>query len=290
MTTAHDYLSLIGDWQDPLPTPHLEEHDGVLVVRDDLLGAGSKVRFLDYLIGHDPSNTDVREWVFGSCPATGYAQISLPVVCERYQKKAVLFMAQRDPSKFHPYQHRGLALGADYRWVPNGMLSVTQKRARDYANDDPVHRRVLPLGLEHPTVIASIIRVARSLPIVPDVVWTVGSSGTLSRGLQLAWPDAEVHVVSVGHTMTDHERGRAILHRSPYKFDKPVRPEDAPPFPSAPTYDAKAWRILLDWRHTRTVCEYIHTRTQTLTVPSSGREGALNILAHQKILLWNVGA
>lgn len=280
MTTADDYLSLIGDWHDPFSTPQLEMHDGIYVVRDDVLGAGSKVRFLDYLVGHAPEFASVREWVFGSCPATGYAQISLPVVCDRYGKKAVLFMAQRDPSKYHEYQHRGISLGAQYHWVPNGMLSVTQKRARDYANDDPQHRRVLPLGLEHPTVIASIIRVARSLPIIPDVVWSVGSSGTLSRGLQLAWPDAEVHVVSVGHTMSDRERGRAHLHLSPYKFDKPVRPEDAPPFPSAATYDAKAWRPLLTWRDEK----------RMPTVPSCGKDAAIAHRSSQKILLWNVGA
>ena len=279
--TADDYLSLIDDWRDPFPTPHIEQHDDIYVVRDDLLNAGSKVRFLDYLIGRDPSTSAIREWVFGSCPATGYAQISLPVLCARYDKTAVLFMAQRDPSKLHEYQKRGASLGAVYQWVPNGMLSVTQKRARDYANADPTTRQVLPLGLEHPTVIASIIRVARSLPLVPDVVWTVGSSGTLSRGLQLAWPDAEVHVVSVGHQMSERERGRAHVHLTPYKFDRPVRAEDAPPFPSAPTYDAKAWRPLLTWRD---------SRTTNLAMPSAGRSAAINMLTRQKILLWNVGA
>jgi hypothetical protein len=243
-----DLLPSIGDWTDPNPAPVLVEHEGVVVVRDDLLGAGSKLRFLDYLVGHDPSTREVREWVFGSCPATGYAQISLPTLCRRYGKEAVLFMAQRDMSKLHEYQQRGLAAGANYQWVPNGMLSVTQKRARDYAEADPVHRRVLPIGLEHPTVLASIVRVAQSLPIVPDIVWSVGSSGTLSRGLQLAWPNAEVHIVSVGHRMSDRERGRATVHLSPYKFDKPVKGADVPPFPSAPTYDAKAWSVLQRWR------------------------------------------
>jgi hypothetical protein len=93
-------------------------------------------------------------------------------------------------------------------------------------------------------VIGSFIKVARSLPLSPKEVWTVGSSGTLNRSLQLAWPDAEIHVVSVGHTMKEREIGRAIYHRSELKFDKPVKPEDAPPFPSAPTYDAKAWKFI----------------------------------------------
>ena len=242
--TAEPYLQSIGDWQDPNPEPVLELHEDVIVVRDDLLGAGSKIRFVDYLIGHDPSNLRVKEWVFGSCPATGYAQISLPVVCSKYDKKAVLFMAERKRENLHDYQLKGLSLGADYRWVPNGMLNVTQKRAKDYVAENPTERSLLPLGLEHKTVIGSAIKVARDLPLKPKEVWSVGSSGTLSRALQLAWPDAEIHVVSVGHTMSEREIGRAIYHRSELKFDRAVKPEDAPPFPSAPTYDAKAWKFV----------------------------------------------
>jgi len=87
---ADDYLKLLADWQDPNPAPVIEEYEGISVVRDDLLDYGSKIRFIDYFIGHAEENRNVEEWVFGSCPATGYAQISLPVVCAKYGKKAVL--------------------------------------------------------------------------------------------------------------------------------------------------------------------------------------------------------
>jgi hypothetical protein len=241
---ADDYLSLIGDWQDPNPAPVIETHEGIRVVRDDLLDYGSKIRSVDYLIGHDVFSRNVEEWVFGGCPATGYAQISLPYVANRYGKRVVLFMAKRSMDKLHPYQQRSLELGADIRWVPMGFLNVTKARARDYVAENPKTRRALPLGLEDPTVIASMIRVARSLDFTPSEVWSVGSSGTLSRSLQLAWPDAAVHVVSVGHQMQPHEIGRATHYRSPYKFDQAVPKHDAPPFPSAPTYDAKAWAFV----------------------------------------------
>ena len=244
------YLELIGDWQDPNPAPVIELHNNIHVVRDDLLQYGSKLRFVDYFIGHAPENKEVKEWVFGSCPATGYAQISLPVVCKRYGKKAVLFMAERSMDKLHPYQQRGIELGTEYHWVKMGMLNVTQAHAKKYTAEDPIHRRVLPLGLEHETVLASIIRVARNLPVKPKEIWSVGSSGTMNRGLQLAFPDAEVHVVQVGHTMKEREIGRAIHHISPYKFDKPVKIHEMPPFPSAPTYDAKAWQPMIDWYKT----------------------------------------
>ena len=142
--SAEELLELIKDWEDPNPKPVIEKHGKVFVVRDDLLDAGTKIRAIDFLIS---SEKDVEEWVFGSSPAHGYGQISLAHVCRKYGKKAVLFMAERSPEKYHAYQKKGIALGAEYHWVPNGMLVVTQKRARDYVSDSPNTRRLLPLGL-----------------------------------------------------------------------------------------------------------------------------------------------
>lgn len=262
-------IQTIDDWVDPNPTPVIQEiSPNVFVVRDDLLGYGSKARFIDYLIGHSPLFKDKKEIVFGSAPATGWAQISGPVVCKRYDKKFVCFMAARDPKRYTFEQKLGIQLGTEYHWVKDGMLNVTTARAREYAEADPINRAVLPIGLEHPTVIESIVKVARSLPIVPDIVWSVGSSGTLNRGLQLAWPEAEVHVVQVGHNMKPHEIGRAKLHKSSYKFDKPVKPNDAPPYPSVATYDAKVWRPFVDYYEHNVFGFY----------PDPGK----------KILLWNV--
>ena len=241
--TAEDYLELVKDWEDPWPDPIIEIHDGVHVVRDDLLNAGSKVRFVDYYIKTLPES--VKEIVFGNCPATGYAQISLPIVCKKYGKKAVLFMAERDLDNLHEYQIKGLCEGADYRWVKMGMLTVTKKRARDYVAENPQERVELPLGLEHPTVLGSIIKVARKhITWAPSEIWSVGSSGTINRGLQMAFPDISIHVVQTGHSMNEREIGRARHWKSPYKFDKPIKESEAPPFPSAPTYDAKAWPFI----------------------------------------------
>ena len=264
-TQEFDYRAVIPNWRDPFPAPVIEQHEGIYVVRDDLLNAGTKVRGADYLIGHCPNHRHITEWVYGSCPATGYAQISLPFLCNRYNKRAVIFMAARSMDKLHEYQRRGISLGAEYHWVKDGMLAVTQKRARDYVAESPTTRALLPIGLEHPTVFASFVVVARNLPVVPRTVWSIGSSGTLSRALQQAWPHAEVHVVSAGgHTMGERERGRAIFHPTKYKWNQAVKQSERPPFPSAPEYDAKAWRPMLEYYET-------HER-------------------REPILFWNVGA
>lgn len=260
MIYADYYLDLIGDWQDPNPAPVIVEHEGIHVVRDDMLEVGSKARAADFLV----RNATQTEIVYGSSPATGYAQMSLPYVASKYGKKAVIFMAERAMNKLHPYQQKAIALGADMRWVKMGMLAVTEKRAKDYVAENPADRLLVPIGIRHDTAIGCLIKVARSLPIEPREIWSVGSSGTLSRSLQLAFPNAAVHVVSVGHTMQPSDIGRAIYHRSPYKFDKPVKTEELPPFPSAPTYDAKGYIYMKEW----------HERHKP----------------NHPVLFWNVGA
>ena len=234
MPSLFDYD--LGDWKDPYPPPVMEEHEEFIIVRDDFLDGGSKMRFADYLIHNE---TEIDEWVYGSSPATGYAQISLSCLCRKYGKKSVIFMADRAKDKLHEYQLRAIDSGATMKWVPNGMLSVTEKRARDYVQEDPIKRRLLPIGFDHPSVIASVTRVARNMDVSPTEVWTVGSSGTLTRGLQQAWPDASFHCVSVGHK---GDYGRAKVYKCGIPFNRETKVK--PPFPSAPTYDAKAWEFM----------------------------------------------
>lgn len=257
----------LGGWHDPNPRPMIDTlPDGTWVVRDDLLPGGTKRRALDYLIGHDPQFTHITDWSYGSSPAHGYAQWALGLVCERYHKRVHLFMANRAAHTRHRLQTLGLASpAAVYHWVPNGMLSVTQKRARDFVSEDPATRALIPMGGNAESSVAALTHVCRQLPIpsAPDHIWTVMSSGTLSRALQTAFPTATVHAVTVGHHPSVEERGRAIVYRSPYAFSASVKAKDAPPYPSASEYDAKVWPFFREWR-----------------------------AAHptERVLIWNVGA
>ena len=71
--------------------------------------------------------------------------------------------------------------GGRIEWVKMGMLNVTLSKAEQYRRESPQTRRTLPLGLEHDWVLGSIVKVAQSLDVMPEVIWTVGSSGTLNR-------------------------------------------------------------------------------------------------------------
>ena len=235
---AKHYLSLVADWHDPHPAPEIETHEGFHVVRDDLLQYGSKMRFIDYMV----RTATEKEFVFGGSKKVGWGAISLAAVCKRYKKKAVFFMAKTSNPTWH--QQEVERLGGRIEWVANGMLNVTLARARAYAEADPKKRRLLPIGLEDPTVIGSIIKVAQGLSVNPKEVWTVASSGTLTRGLQLAFPKAKFFAVQTGHTLTEETAGRAEVLVSPYKYDKPVKAGDAPPYPSESFYDAKLWSFV----------------------------------------------
>lgn len=255
-------------WTDPHPLPEIQRlTDTTLVIRDDHLPGGTKRRALDYLIGHAPQHKLITEWVYGASPAWGYAQWALALTCQQYQKRAVLFVAARAVETRHRIQIAALDAGAQFEWVPNGMLSVTKKRAADYVNAAPLTRRLLPMGGDTPDAVAALVqtmrRVRANLPWLPTDVWSVISSGTLSRALQTTFPEATVHGVVVGHQPTAADAGRAMLYQSSYAFKTPIRSAEAPPYPSMPEYDAKLWPVFTTWRTTH---------------------------LESRVLIWNVGA
>ena len=80
------------DEHDPLaptaPFPVTIEHDGVLVVREDLFPGATKARFLGCMFeGAD-------EAVYAS-PAEGGAQVALATVARQLGKQATIFVARR---------------------------------------------------------------------------------------------------------------------------------------------------------------------------------------------------
>ena len=232
------------------PKVVIDKHEDIFVVREDLLEGGSKRRFIDRYV-REEIEKGAEEFVFGGAPATGYAPMSLTLQAKHYGANATFFMAKRSLDNLHEYQKKALEYGANIQWVNMGMLNVTLSRARKYYEEDTFKRRNFPLGLEDERVLEDIETLGREIREEWkgkfSEIWTVGSSGTLTRGLQRAFPELEVHVISVGHKMSEREIGRAKFYKSPYKFDKPIKPIEAPPFPSAPTYDAKAWPFLKEF-------------------------------------------
>jgi len=225
-----------------MKTPVVIQHEEFRVVRDDLLPGGTKVRLAKALFDAYP---DITEWCYGGGIAYGYAQIALAIACKQYGKDFTMWLAKR--KELHPYTKRAVAEGAKLIEVNMGMLSVTKARSREYAAKKD-YRMDIPMGLDIEPCLAELERVARELSLhfgaPPKEVWTVAASGTLTRGLQRAWPKAKFYAVQVGHKLTDAELGRAELIECPLKFQQKPKKEDLPPFPSALNYDAKLWQYV----------------------------------------------
>lgn len=208
--------------------PVVEERDGLLVVRDDLVPGGTKARVLPVLLDAH------REYVYAS-PVYGYAQIALAHVARAHGKRATVFCAQRRVR--HPRTAEAELAGARIIEVPHGYMSVVRARAREYCNVSGA--KLLPFGLDTEQVIEALADVARSLPVQPAEVWSVAGSGTLTRALQRAWPGARFFAVRVGAVPN---AGAAQVLQARERFEDPAR--HAPPFPSCANYDAKAWPFL----------------------------------------------
>jgi hypothetical protein len=215
-----------------IPAPVIAEHNGILVVRDDLLEGGSKVRVAWRLLGGSD------EWVFAG-PSQGYAQLALAIACELVGKRATFFTAARkEPA---PLTKQAMAHGLQVVFVPVGRINVVQARARAYC--ELTGARFIELGLKLPGMEDALYEEAAKLDVRPAEVWVTAGSGTLCRALARAWPDAAMNAVQVG--MAPHLPPGAKLWKAPEPFDKPATGE-LPPFPSAINYDAKAWRFVAE--------------------------------------------
>lgn len=208
--------------------PIIEEIDGILVVRDDLIPGGTKVRAITALMNGE------AEYVYAS-PASGYAQIALAIACADRGKQATIFTAKR--GEVHKRTAEAKARGAKIVQVAHGYLSNVQAKARDYAA--ATGARLLPFGFDSPEIREILARVARTLSVTPKEVWTVAGSGTLSRALQSAWPQARFYAVRIGRAP---DAGQAKVLDAPEAFEVDAR--KPPPFPSCSNYDAKAWRFI----------------------------------------------
>lgn len=214
-----------------MTAPIVREHDGVWVVRDDLLPGGTKARFMPVLF------EGVDEAVYAS-PAEGGAQTALATVAKDLGKRATIFVAAR--AKLHPRTLEAARLGAEVVPVRPGYLSVVQARAKDYAKASGA--RLMPFGVDLPEAITRLADAALATGLDAQEIWCAAGSGVLARALALAWPRARRHVVQVGRELQPKDVAGATIHVYPRLFADVAKV--LPPFPSDPHYDAKAWETM----------------------------------------------
>lgn len=231
------YLRLSKDWQDPFPAPVIEVHHGIRVVREDLLDVGSKARFGDLLVSQVPK----RRPIVYVAPRFGFAGISLAYLAKRHSRRLVLFM----PACKRISDHQMVAIenGAEPHFHRIAAMPNLNKIAREWAVANNGY--FVPLGLKHELVTAAIVKVALGLG-QPQRFWTAVSTGVLSRGLQIAWPDAGAVGVAVARNIQAGERGRAELMSHPRAFEQDALDHNPRGFESCSNYDLKVWDYLSD--------------------------------------------
>ena len=216
----------------------IDKVEDFYVVRDDLVEGGTKRRVLGKYIEHF---SEFDEYIYAS-PRQGYGQLSLSIVCAEIDKKSTIFI----PKGKHTWiTEKSIEYGAKVVEVPMGFLINIQRKARDYVKKSK-QRHLMPFGFDHPIIINEFGRIMKEVKLdkTPPEVWSCMSSGVLSRGLQIAFPNSKVFGVQVGHNTDERERGRASVYKSRYDFRSTCTIKERPPFPSNLWYDAKAWMIV----------------------------------------------
>lgn len=225
------YLSLAEGWIPYNPDPIVIDHDGVRVVRDDLV-VGTKTRAADLLASKINNDTMVY-----SQPRVGLAGVSLLDVAKHHNKKVVLFMPASKRISLH--QACCIERGAIPIFERIAAMPILNIKAKEWA--DKHNAFFIPLGLKHELATAAIVHTASKI-FEPEEVYVAISTGVLSRALQIAWPNAKFTCVAVARNLKAGELGRASVISEPLEFmqEEPIQP----PFPTVRTYDAKVWKYI----------------------------------------------
>jgi hypothetical protein len=234
--TKEYYLKLAENWEDPYTPPKVVMHDGIRVVRDDLL-TGTKVRGGDCLISSLPKEIDTIVYVQ---PRTGLTGVSILDVAKNHDKNVKLFMPSSKEISLH--QACCIERGAQVSFHRIAAMPNLNLIAKKWAEENP-NSFFVPLGLKHELVTAGFVKVASQIE-EPEEVYVATSTGVLTRSLQIAWPNAKFTSVCVARNMKAGELGRASVISEPLAFTASEKSSNLPPFPNIDTYDGKVWKYI----------------------------------------------
>lgn len=228
------YLDLTKDYKHDF-TFTIKDIDGFKVVDDGEFEFGSKAKMADFFISQ--IKEDALVYV---APRTGYAPFSLCYLAKKYNKKLYLVM----PASKEASQHQLTAI--EYGAIPLFVRIPAMPTANIWAKQfaEKIGAKYLPFGLKHEMVVAGGIRVFydnfKDLDI-PEM-WSVFSTGVLSRTLQIALPKTSFNAIAVARNIQPGELGRARFFSHAKKFTADA--DCIPPFDCIRTYDAKGWEFI----------------------------------------------
>ena len=219
----------------------IEKHNGVYVLRDDLLPGGTKSILMEHIL-----DQSYDEYVYAS-PVYGAFQIALSIWCRDNNKKATIFCAKRKDT--HMNTIKCIRYGAKVIEVDNGYLNVVTKRAEDYCKSTGALK--LEFGSKN-DLSKKIIsnRMRNVIDIIghePKEIWCPIGSGTLVESILMATEKSKVIGVQVGAEYKNYNDRLYLI-----KYDKPFDKISnfIAPFPSIKNYDLKAWELCMKYKKT----------------------------------------
>ena len=239
--TLDSYLELTKDFKSSFGDFNVKKINGFNVIDESLsCEVGYKARAGEFFI-KELVDKGIKEIVYVQ-PRRGYAGISLSWLCKKYGLNLTLVM----PSSKEVSDHQALCiqLGAKPLFARIAAMPNANILAKKYA--EATGAFFIPLGLNHPMVIAGGVRSFYNYfkdKEKPSVMWSVISTGVLTRSMQIALPTTKFKAVAVSRNIQHGELGTAEF----YSYHKPFNSKsDLIPdaFDCEDSYDSKAWDYL----------------------------------------------
>jgi len=218
----------------------IEKHNGIHVLRDDLLMGGTKSILLSTL-----DEPNITEYVYAS-PVYGGFQIALSMYCKSVNKTATIFCAKRKIK--HSNTFKCIYYGANIIEVDYGYLSVIEKHAREYSNGKSNIKKIVFGSKTEDNISLLATRTKNVIQVLgrePEEIWVAVGSGTLISGiLRAVSNNVKVVGVQVGaEFIPEKEYNNLTIIKYPKPFDKESKIK--PDFPSMPNYDLKAYELCI---------------------------------------------
>jgi hypothetical protein len=225
------YLEMTKDYKPDFEFK-LKQIEGFKIIDDGEFQYGTKAKMGDFMISQVKEDTLVYV-----APRTGYAPYSLTYLAKKYNKKLILFMPASKEASEH--QLRVIEEGATPIFLKTPAMPTINGWAKEFAQK--IGAKYLPFGLKHEQVVAGGVRIFHDAFKDLDIptMWTVFSTGVLSRTLQIALPETKFNAVAVARNVQPGELGRAKFYAYHKEFLKDCDVDT--PFDCIKTYDAKGW-------------------------------------------------
>jgi hypothetical protein len=238
--TKESYLKLTEGFESNLPDPVIINHNGIDVVREDInFIGGTKTRAAEFLFSKIKKKTVVYV-----VPRYGFAGIAIMELCKMYNKEAIFFMPSSKLVSDHQYKVISMN-PKDVIFKRIAAMPNLNAIAKEFAHKNDYE--FLPFGLNHPYTIAGFVRACETIQKnyeAPDEIWSVVSTGVLTRGLQIGFESSLMRAVAVARNMKAGELGRTAVISEPLAFHTPEKKENLPDFPTVASYDGKAWKYI----------------------------------------------